>query len=118
MLVAFIVGAALLDWQKALFLIVIPQQFALFAILLFNYMQHIHADEESEYNHSRNFVGPMLNTLLFPAPTRQFEQIRNGVAIQEGSGMQSLSQQSIKHFDPSGLLGPDVLVDVSLEMPR
>lgn len=64
-LVAFLVVAAVIDWQKALFLILIPQQFALFAILLFNYMQHIHADEESKYNHSRNFVGPMLNTLLF-----------------------------------------------------
>ncbi len=64
-LVAFIAVGALIDWQKALFLILIPQQFALFAILLFNYMQHIHADEESGYNHSRNFVGPMLNALLF-----------------------------------------------------
>lgn len=64
-LVAFLVVAAIVDWQKALFLILIPQQFALFAILLFNYMQHIHADEESDYNHSRNFVGPMLNTFLF-----------------------------------------------------
>lgn len=64
-LIAFIVVGALFDWQKALFLILIPQQFALFAILLFNYMQHIHADEESGYNHSRNFVGPMLNALLF-----------------------------------------------------
>jgi fatty acid desaturase len=60
------VGVALwVDWQKALLFIVIPQQFALFAILLFNYVQHVHADEESEYSHSRNFVGPMLNIMLF-----------------------------------------------------
>jgi len=63
---ALFVGAALvLDWKKALFFIIIPQQFALFSILLFNYVQHVHANEESEWNHSRNFVGPMLNTFLF-----------------------------------------------------
>jgi len=64
-LILFIGIAAIIDWQKALLFIVIPQQVALFAILLFNYVQHVHADEESEYNHSRNFVGPMLNFLLF-----------------------------------------------------
>lgn len=63
---AIFVGVALvIDWKKALFFIIIPQQFALFSILLFNYVQHVHANEESEWNHSRNFVGPMLNTLLF-----------------------------------------------------
>ena len=63
---ALFVGVALIiDWKKALFFIIIPQQFALFSILLFNYVQHVHANEESEWNHSRNFVGPMLNTLLF-----------------------------------------------------
>lgn len=54
-----------LDWQKALLYVVIPHQVALFTILIFNYVQHVHADEESKYNHSRNFVGPMLNILLF-----------------------------------------------------
>jgi beta-carotene hydroxylase len=59
------VGAALLiDWKKALLYIVVPQQFGLFVVLVFNYLQHVHADEESEINHSRNFVGPVLNILL------------------------------------------------------
>jgi beta-carotene hydroxylase len=61
----WIVAALLIDWQKALLYVVIPQQVALFSILVFNYVQHVHADEESDYNHSRNFVGPFLNTLLF-----------------------------------------------------
>jgi beta-carotene hydroxylase len=64
-LVAFTGGALLLDWKKALLFIVIPQQFALFSVLVFNYVQHVHADEESETNHSRNFVGPVLNFFLF-----------------------------------------------------
>lgn len=54
----------ILDWQKALLYIVIPQQFGLFAVLVFNYVQHVHADEESELNHSRNFTG-FLNKMLF-----------------------------------------------------
>lgn len=53
-----------LDWKKALLFIVIPHQVSLFSVLIFNYVQHVHADEESEYNHSRNFVG-LINLTLF-----------------------------------------------------
>ena len=53
------------DWQKALVYIFIPQQFALSSILMINYLQHVHADEQSETDHSRNFVGPVLNWYLF-----------------------------------------------------
>mgnify|MGYP000007500336 FL=1 len=62
---AFLAGALYLDWQKALLYIVIPHQVALFSVLIFNYIQHVHADEESEYNHSRNFVSPITNWMLF-----------------------------------------------------
>ncbi|MCU0425947.1 MAG: fatty acid desaturase [Candidatus Kapabacteria bacterium] len=61
----FVGGALFLDWQKAVLYIIIPQQVALYFIMIFNYVQHVHADEESEWNHSRNFVGAGLNTLLF-----------------------------------------------------
>jgi beta-carotene hydroxylase len=62
---AVLIGIALvIDWKKALLYIVVPQQFGLFVVLIFNYLQHVHADEESEINHSRNFVGPVLNFLL------------------------------------------------------
>lgn len=63
-LALFLLVAFLVDWQKAILFIVIPQQFALFSILVFNYVQHVHAEEESDYNHSRNFIG-FLNVLLF-----------------------------------------------------
>jgi fatty acid desaturase len=63
--IAVFYGVALfLDWKKAVLFIVIPNQVSLFAVLIFNYVQHVHADEESRWNHSRNFVG-LLNTLLF-----------------------------------------------------
>ena len=63
-LVTWIVGALILDWKKALLYVVIPQQISLFTVLIFNYIQHIHADEESEFNHSRNMTGSVLNFLL------------------------------------------------------
>jgi fatty acid desaturase len=63
-LAIWIVGGLLIDWQKAILYIIIPQQVGLFAVLVFNYVQHVHADEESRYNHSRNFTG-FLNYLLF-----------------------------------------------------
>ncbi len=63
-LVAMYVIALLIDWKKALLYIVIPHQVSLFSVLIFNYIQHVHADEESEIDHSRNFTG-FLNTLLF-----------------------------------------------------
>jgi beta-carotene hydroxylase len=64
LLAVWIAAAFFLDWKKALYFVVIPQQFALFSVLIFNYVQHVHADEESEWNHSRNFTG-FLNVMLF-----------------------------------------------------
>ena len=59
------IGVALaIDWKKALLYVVLPQQFGLFSVLVFNFVQHVHADEESPVNHSRNFTG-FLNVLLF-----------------------------------------------------
>ncbi len=64
-LAVFLLVAFLVDWKKALLYIFIPQQVSLFSILVFNYLQHVHADEESDVNHSRNIVGPALNWFLF-----------------------------------------------------
>ena len=63
-LVSWIAFFLILDWKKALIYVVAPQQVSLFAVLIFNYIQHVHADEESDYNHSRNIVGS-LNFFLF-----------------------------------------------------
>jgi beta-carotene hydroxylase len=52
------------NWKKAVLYIVIPHQVSLFSVLIFNYVQHVHADEESEYSHSRNFTG-LINLALF-----------------------------------------------------
>ena len=63
-LVLWIAAALIIDWEKALLFVIIPQQVSLFSVLIFNYVQHVHADEESEWNHSRNFTG-FLNFMLF-----------------------------------------------------
>ena len=42
-----------------------PALFALWAIMFINYTQHVHCDAWDPYNHSRNFVSPSLNYLLF-----------------------------------------------------
>ena len=64
-LAVFILVALVLDWKKAILFVLIPHQTALFSVLIFNYLQHVHADEESEYNHSRNFVSKFTNICLF-----------------------------------------------------
>ena len=64
LLVGFLVTAFVVDWQKALLYIFVPQQVSLYVVLIFNYVQHVHADEESPVNHSRNIVGPLMNLLL------------------------------------------------------
>ena len=64
LLVGFLVTAFVADWQKALLYIFVPQQVSLYVVLIFNYVQHVHADEESPVNHSRNIVGPLMNLLL------------------------------------------------------
>lgn len=64
-LLAWVGTGLAIDWYKAVIYMLIPQQFSLFSVLVFNYVQHIHADELSEYNNSRNITGKMLNFCLF-----------------------------------------------------
>jgi fatty acid desaturase len=42
-----------------------PAFFALWTIMLFNYVQHVHTDPWSRHDHSRSFDGRLLNFLLF-----------------------------------------------------
>ena len=94
--------ALLIDWKKALLYIALPHQFALFSILIFNYVQHVHADEESEYNHSRNFVGPMLNTLLFNNGFHTIHHLRASIHWSETPQ----AHEKIKHLIEPHLMEP------------
>ena len=62
-LAAWTIGFLIFDWKRALLFVVIPQQFSAFSVFVFNYVQHVHTDEESAYNNSRNFMG--VNWFLF-----------------------------------------------------
>jgi GNAT superfamily N-acetyltransferase len=57
--VLWIAGAFYLDSRKALLYVAIPMIVATQFVLIINYIQHVHTDEESQYNHSRNFHGPL-----------------------------------------------------------
>jgi fatty acid desaturase len=78
-LAVYILAALALDWKKAVLFIIIPHQTALFSVLIFNYLQHVHADEESEYNHSRNFVSKFTNICLFNNGLHTAHHIRANV---------------------------------------
>jgi len=62
-------GVLLHGWATGLYVYLmvcfIPAFFALWTIMLFNYIQHVHTDAWSEHSHSRNFVSPWLNFMLF-----------------------------------------------------
>ena len=51
------IGLLILDWQKFLLLVLIPQAFGLHWLLGSNYFQHAHCDDASEVNYARNFTG-------------------------------------------------------------
>jgi fatty acid desaturase len=55
----------LLDWKKALVFWVIPHLYAAWGIVTMNLLQHDGCDENSQYNHSRNFVGSVVNWFTF-----------------------------------------------------
>jgi fatty acid desaturase len=57
------VGLLLLDWRKALVFLVVPHLFANFGIVTINLLWHDGCDAEHPYNHSRNFISPLLNFL-------------------------------------------------------
>lgn len=54
----------IIDWQKAIIYIFIPQLISLHFLLASNYLQHAQVEVGSRYNHSRNFVGVM-NAVFF-----------------------------------------------------
>ncbi|MEM9067305.1 MAG: fatty acid desaturase [Myxococcota bacterium] len=54
-----------LDWQKTLVLWVVPHLYAQWGIVTMNLLQHDGCDQTSEWNHSRNFVGKLVNWFTF-----------------------------------------------------
>lgn len=55
----------LIDWPRALLLVIIPHFYSTWGIFGTNYWQHDGCDENHPYNHSRNFTGKLFNWLTF-----------------------------------------------------
>ncbi len=55
-------GVGLKAWIWAFGL---PAFFALWTMMFFNYIQHVHTDPWSAHNHSRSFTGTLINFLMF-----------------------------------------------------
>jgi beta-carotene hydroxylase len=68
-----------IDWRRALLFVLVPQQVALFAIQVVNYLQHVETDAYSEWGHSRNFVSPLLNAVLFNNGYHTVHHLKPGV---------------------------------------
>lgn len=53
-----------LDWKAAIYVVLLPQLGAMFWLLASNYLQHADTRGDSEFDHSRNFLG-LINPLFF-----------------------------------------------------
>ena len=58
-------GLLFYDWQLALMLVFIPHVYAAWGIVGTNFWQHDGCDEHHEFNHSRNFIGGVINYIAF-----------------------------------------------------
>lgn len=54
-----------LDWRSFLLYVFVPHRYAGWGIITMNLLQHDGCDETSDYNHSRNFVGWLVNWFTF-----------------------------------------------------
>ena len=63
--VVFQLALASIDPYKWMFVFFVPQLFGKYMIISLNTLQHDGCDENSKYNHSRNFVDPWLNYFCF-----------------------------------------------------
>ncbi|MFT5311476.1 MAG: beta-carotene hydroxylase [Bacteroidia bacterium] len=55
----------IVDWQRMLLLVFLPNMYSLWGIFGTNYWQHDGCDETHPYNHSRSFTGKLFNWLTF-----------------------------------------------------
>jgi fatty acid desaturase len=54
-----------LDWKKFLVYVLIPHQYAAWGIITMNLLQHDGCDQDSAYDHSRNFTGKIVNWFAY-----------------------------------------------------
>lgn len=76
----------------------LPALFSLWAMFFINYIQHVHCDPWSEYNHSRNFVGRLGNWLVFNNGLHAAHHRQAGL---HWSRLWELHEQLAPHIDPA-----------------
>jgi fatty acid desaturase len=54
-----------IDWKSFLLYVFLPHKYAAWGIITMNLLQHDGCDEHGEWNHSRNFVGKLVNWLTY-----------------------------------------------------
>lgn len=77
--------------------VLVPEFFALWTIMLFNYDQHVHTDPWSQ-NHSRSFVGRAVNFLLFNNGLHAAHHESPG---EHWSRLRAVHDKIAPHIDPS-----------------
>lgn len=76
---AFLAVLAILDWRKFIVFVMIPHQYAAWGIMGINFVQHDGCDGEHPYNHSRNFVGRLVNWFTFNNGYHGMHHMRPGL---------------------------------------
>jgi beta-carotene hydroxylase len=96
-------AVALRGWKAGLlvwaFGFGIPALFAAWSSIFVNYVQHVHCDPWSQYNHSRNFVSKVENWLTFNVGYHTAHHLRAGL---------HWSQLPEAHRKMEGLIHPDL----------
>src|SRR5690606_3406264 len=73
------VALFVVDWQRALLFWLVPHLYAQWGIVTMNLLQHDGCDADSEYNHSRNFVGAVVNYFTFNNGFHTIHHMRPGL---------------------------------------
>jgi fatty acid desaturase len=67
-----------LDWEKFVLYVLLPHQYAAWGIMTMNLLQHDGCDAKSPWNHSRNFVGRLVNWWTFNNGYHTIHHMRPG----------------------------------------
>ncbi|MES2638380.1 MAG: fatty acid desaturase [Myxococcota bacterium] len=78
-LVVVCAALAWLDWQKFVLFVLLPHQYAAWGIMAINLLQHDGTDARHPWNHSRNFVGRLVNWWTFNNGYHTIHHMRPGV---------------------------------------
>lgn len=73
------IAALLIDWKRAILFIMIPHLYAVWGITTVNFVQHDGCDETHPYNHSRNYLGYVLNWFAFNNGFHGMHHLRPGL---------------------------------------